>query len=347
MKKDKKNLLLKVSNEWHPMKNKGLQPDQFSSGSGKKVWWQCNKGHEWEAQIRSRYMGINCPLCNGRLPSSKRNLKVLYPQLAKEWFLPKNISLTPTDVTPGSAKKVWWQCDKNHQWEATIASRAKGSNCPECVGKKVGKDNNLLFKFPKIAKEWHSTKNRSLTPKDITSGSNKRVWWKCIKGHEWEARIASRAINKTNCPECLGRKAGKDNNLQFIYPKVAKEWHPTKNKTLTPKDITARSSKKVWWICKNGHEWLSVIRFRTQRGTGCPVCSGHKAGKNNNLAVQFPQIAKEWHPTKNGDLTPKDVTYGSGKQVWWKCSKGHNWQTTAVSRSKGKSCPYCGRQKRI
>ena len=186
-----------------------------------------------------------------------------------------------------------------------------------------------------------------MTPKDITSGSNKRVWWKCIKGHEWEARIASRAINKTNCPECLGRKAGKDNNLQFIYPKVAKEWHPTKNKTLTPKDITARSSKKVWWICKNGHEWLSVIRFRTQRGTGCPVCSGHKAGKNNNLAVQFPQIAKEWHPTKNGDLTPKDVTYGSGKQVWWKCSKGHNWQTTAVSRSKGKSCPYCGRQKRI
>ena len=329
------------------MKNEGLQPDQFSSGSGKKVWWKCNKGHEWEAQIRSRYMGINCPACNGRLPSSKRNLQVLYPQLAKEWFLHKNISLTPTDVTPGSAKKVWWQCNKGHQWIATIASRTKGSNCPECVGKKAGKDNNLLVKFPKIAKEWHPTKNKPLTPDKFTSGSNKKVLWKCKKGHEWDARIASRAINKTNCPECSGKKAGKDNNLLVNFPKIAKEWHPTKNSLLKPNEINSGSTKKVWWQCSKGHEWLSVVRFRTNRATGCPICSGHKAGKDNNLYVQFPKIAKEWHPTKNKSLTPKDVTYGSGKKVWWQCSKGHNWETAIVSRLKGNSCPQCRRKKNI
>ena len=32
----------------------------------------------------------------------------------------------------------------------------------------------------------------------------------------------------------------------------------------------------------------------------------------------YPHLVKEWHPTKNGDLTPKDVTYGSNKKVWWR-----------------------------
>ena len=40
-----------------------------------------------------------------------------------------------------------------------------------------------------LAKEWHPTKNSSLTPKDVTAGSNKKVWWQCSRGHEWEAGI--------------------------------------------------------------------------------------------------------------------------------------------------------------
>jgi hypothetical protein len=112
------------------------------------------------------------------------NLAVIHPKVAKEWHKTKNNSLTPKDVTPGSGKKVWLQCKKSHVWKASIKHRSRGSGCPECAGQKVGEDNNLFVKFKKKAKEWHPTKNKPLTSKDVTPGSQKKVWWQCDKGHE-------------------------------------------------------------------------------------------------------------------------------------------------------------------
>ena len=48
-------------------------------------------------------------------------------------------------------------------------------------------------------------------------------------------------------------------NLNVLYPKVAKEWHPTKNKPLTPKNITSGNKKKVWWKCSKNHEYFGLI----------------------------------------------------------------------------------------
>ena len=138
---------------------------------------------------------------------------------------------------------------KTIEWEAKIINRSNGTDCPECAGTKVGKDNNLFVKFPQLSKEWHKTKNGDLTPKNVTLKSGKKVWWECNKGHEWEAQIINRS-NGTGCPECSGRKAGKDNSLFVKFPQLSKEWHKTKNKDLTPKDITPGSNKKVWWKCK-------------------------------------------------------------------------------------------------
>ena len=133
--------------------------------------------------------------------TSKYNLKVLHPNVAREWHQIKNKPLTPKDVTPGSHKKVWWQCSKKHEWETTVKERSRGSGCPECSGKKVGKDNNLYVKNPQLAKEWHKSKNKPLTPKDATTGSNEKVWWQCKKGHEWRALVSSRS-NGRGCPNC-------------------------------------------------------------------------------------------------------------------------------------------------
>jgi len=64
--------------------------------------------------------------------------------------------------------------------------------------------NSLLSVNPKLANEWDYKKNEDLTPKNITYGSNKKVWWKCKKGHSWKAQIGRR--NKKNgyckCPIC-------------------------------------------------------------------------------------------------------------------------------------------------
>lgn len=85
---------------------------------------------------------------------AKRN-----PALAKQWYETKNGKLNPFDITFGSGKKVWWQCEKGHEWETSPVYRNKGTGCPYCSNKKVCIDNCLATLNPEIAEEWASTKN--------------------------------------------------------------------------------------------------------------------------------------------------------------------------------------------
>ena len=161
----------------------------------------------------------------------------------------------------------------------------------------------------------------------------------------------SMTLNKevcNGCGVCAGRVVVKSNCLATLNPKLAREWHPTKNGKLAPNNVVPGSYKKVWWKCPKGddHEWRTSVECRSY-GSGCPICSNRKVVKSNCLATLNPRLAKEWHPTKNGDLTPKDVTSSSGKKVWWKCSKGHEWATTVNHRSNGRGCPYCSGRRRL
>ena len=127
-----------------------------------------------------------------------------------------------------------------------------------------------LEDYPNLIKEFDFKKNTPLTPKDFSFGSGKKIWWKCSKEHEWIASITNRTSG-LNCPYCSGQKVSKENNLKFIFPNIAKEWHPIKNKDLKPEDVTKASGKKVWWLCSKGHEWLAFVFNRT-KGQGCPYC---------------------------------------------------------------------------
>ncbi|MCL2765258.1 MAG: zinc-ribbon domain-containing protein [Treponema sp.] len=199
--------------------------------------------------------------------------------------------------------------------------------------------NNLAIKNPELAKQWHPSKNGGLTPNDVTYGSHRKVWWVCVKGHEREAVIKSR-VNGRGCPYCSGRRVCADNCLQALNPELSKQWHPTKNRDLTPNDVTRGSHRKVWWRCKNGHEYIASVTNRSE-GRGCPYCSGNRVCADNNLQSMNPDIAKQWHPTRNGGLRPNDVTTGSDKKVWWQCKKGHEWQAGIYNRVNGNGCPYC------
>ena len=104
---------------------------------------------------------------------------------------------------------------------------------------------------------------------------------------------------------------------------LMKEWDWEANEGLNPAEITFGSHKKVWWKCsKCGHKWQTVIKDRCLSRHGCPACSGRilVVGKNDLLTVR-PDIAAQWHPMKNGNLRPQDVTYRWGKKVWWKCQR--------------------------
>ena len=203
------------------------------------------------------------------------------------------------------------------------------------------KESSILFSNPTIANEWNYKKNVNLKPENFFANSGKKVWWKCSKGHEWQATISNR--NKGyGCPYCSGRCAIKgENDLQTVNPTLAKEWNYEKNGNIKPENFTANSGEKVWWKCQNGHEWRATIHSRNS-DIGCPYCSGRFAVKGEtDLLTINPTLANEWNHEKNGDLKPENFTANSGKKVWWKCSKGHEWQAIIANRNKGSGCPIC------
>ena len=127
------NARLMAEWDWEKNNKLGFYPDKITCGSGKKAWWKCGKGHEWEAIIDNRNNGIGCPYCSGRYAIKGENdLQTVNPDVAKEWNYEKNNGLTPMDIMPNSGKKVWWKCDKGHEWQATVASRNYGTGCPIC-----------------------------------------------------------------------------------------------------------------------------------------------------------------------------------------------------------------------
>ena len=269
-------------------------------------------------------------------------------QLMAEWDWEKNKDINPTQMTLGSHKKICWKCNNGHEWAASPHHRSHGTGCPYCSGKKIFFGfNDLATLFPNVAMEWNHEKNMPLQANAISPYSNKKVWWKCAKGHEWQTIIAARTSGG-GCPYCSNKKVLIGyNDLATTHPQLAAEWHPTKNGQLKPTQITRGAGINIWWKCSLGHEWCTTPNKRTSDGTGCPFCAGKKVKAGfNDLKTTHPRLANEWHPTLNENLTPQDVTFGSGKKVWWKCAKGHEWQASISNRVKNRNCPICSSQTR-
>ncbi|MCD8176490.1 MAG: zinc-ribbon domain-containing protein, partial [Tannerellaceae bacterium] len=126
---------------------------------------------------------------------------------------------------------------------------------------------NLMIEYSEIAREWNFVLNEK-SPEDYSAHSDVYAWWICPKGHSYRARISNRTSKRhTGCPYCAGQKVLVGyNDLLSTFPQVADEWNYQKNNELLPQQITARSNKTVWWICKNGHEWQACINNRTTFG---------------------------------------------------------------------------------
>lgn len=265
--------------QWHPTKNGRLTPKDVFSVSTRKLWWKCEKGHEWTAQIDIRVAGANCPICAGRrVVAGENDLATTHPEIAAMWHPTKNGSDTPQMANASNRRKVWWRCSVGHEWQASICSRtAEGGDCPVCGGKTViSGTNDLMSMYPELAAEWHPVRNGGLLPKDVSPQSYYKVWWVCDRGHEYAATIRNRTARAEACPYCEGKKVLVGfNDLATEYPEIASQWHPTMNESLTPEAVSSRSVKKVWWRCAEGHEWRAVVFSRTgEESRGCPFCAG-------------------------------------------------------------------------
>jgi hypothetical protein len=201
-----------------------------------------------------------------------------HPDIAAQWHPSRNGTLDPTVLPRGSGRRVWWLCLKGHEWEATINYRTHPGKhprgCPYCSGRRVLRERSLAAKRPDLCVDLHPTRNGDCNAWELAPNTHRRLWWRCVLGHEWEASVDGRAAG-SGCPWCSGRRVLPAKSLAVRQPGLATELHPTRNGNLDPLLLAANSAACVWWRCTYGHSWRAVVSSRTA-GRGCPWCSGRR-----------------------------------------------------------------------
>lgn len=176
--------------------------------------------------------------------------------------------------------------------------------------------------------------------------SSKVINWKCENGHTFKEKVNVMYRRKQKCFYCSGRNIWPgENDLQTLYPEIAKEFDVEKN-GITPDKISPKDTKSYWWKCANNHpSFFQSVGHRVDRKTICPYCSGRKVipGKND-LETIFPEIASEWDIKKNNGVLPKNISPFTYNSYWWICPKGHSYKKKVIQRTKFHKpidCPKC------
>ncbi len=331
--KDNKELM----REYNYEKNHNVDLNNLTIGSGKKVWWICSKGHEWEAIVYSRKEGVGCPYCNNKkVIKGENDLQSRYPRIAKEWDYNKNKEL-PNEVFSSSGKIYWWICPKGHSYSQSINNRTKNHGCPICSKEKVTSfQEKIVFHYIKkyFSDAVDNYRIKELGKREID------IYIPSIKvGIEYDGGYyhidPENDLEKDKICNNLGIKLFRirDNKCEKI--KSTSICYYRKNKStedlmeIIIKLLNDLGVKEVNIdIEKDLESIYSEIEFTT---------------KKESLASKYPTIAKEWNFEKNGNLSPKHIAPKSNKKVWWKCSKcGYEWMANPNHRVRGQGCPKCG-----
>ncbi len=275
---------------WSSMNGSDDLPQNYTSKSHSAKYWMCSEGHLYQAPIgritnawdtivqkgqMNRLFQCGCPICNRSkiIIRGENDLESQAPWLMEEWDYAKNGDIHPWEIAVHSNIHVNWICRKGHRWLASPNNRAK-TGCPVCNSNKLMPgENSLDVVDPLLAKQW-SPRNLPETPRDVTAFCNKKYYWICPDGHEWQATVSNRHLGE-GCPYCTHRKPiiGQT-DLKTRYPEIAAQFLSELNDGKRPEDYLPFSGERVVWTCERGHTWKASIASRTRDGTGCPHCLG-------------------------------------------------------------------------
>ncbi len=328
-----------VAAEWHPTKNGEMKPEEFSSGSNKRVWWLCGFcGNEWEATINKRTTGRGCPICSKANTSLPEQTVFFYVQKVFPDALNRFKKDFEFDIyIPSVQTAIEYDGSAYHKTpKALIKDNNKDRYCA-ANGIRL-----IRFRAPKLADTEHAVR---ITCEDYQIEKGLKELFKILEKDCPDIDIDRDRIKIINC----FRNVQNENSIAAKFPLIVKEWNYQKNGKINPAAVAAMSNVKFWWKCRVcGYEWQAAANKRCGAGRGCPFCAGKVvvAGKND-LETLYPEIAAEWDYEKNAPLLPAQVTPHSNKKVWWKCKEfGHIWQTSVNDRvNDSTKCPFCRNKK--
>lgn len=312
--------------QFHPDNDR--DPDSLTAGSSFRALWVCARGHTWRTAVCNRTgQSTNCPYCtNRKVWPGFNDLATTHPEVAALWH-PDNPD-GPDSRTATSHTKVRWRCGHGHEWTRAIFEVVQAkSRCQGC--------RSLGFLHPELASEL-------VRPEDaaVSAGSNKRVEWRCGEGHTWKTPVASRTLQGTGCPYCVGKRATADNRIAGTHPHLVSQ---------TAEDISAEppsSVRRVVWNCASGHSWEASISSRAKQGSGCPYCSGRRPVPGvSDLATVSPSLTEQW--SDSNLRNPEQVSAGSDFIAEWVCPDHGTWDASVKNRAlRGQQCPQCAENSR-
>lgn len=344
-----------IAKEWNYDKNGDLHPCEIASKSSTRVWWKCSEGHEWEATISNRtHNNSGCPRCNIENVNSYCEQAIFY--YVKKKFPDAingdhHLEIELDIFIPSIMTAIEYDGEAWHNSE----KRKKNDDKKNIICKKAGIRLIRIRepRLPEIDNCIVITRANSTSSESLNQAIKKLFDLLGVSAIDIDTDSDSGSI--------LEQFAIKkhENSLAYCNPDIALQWHPTKNGDMTPDRISKGSRRIVWWLGNCGHEWQSKVYDRTRPETihsdgrikkpyGCPYCSGRRILVGfNDLQTKYPEIASEWHPTKNGVLNPTGITPGSERVVWWLGHCGHEWKATPNERCfHNKQCTICFGKKR-
>lgn len=334
--------------DWEENDRCELDPKKLTLGSGKKANWVCTKGHKWVASIVNRTgKGLGCPYCsNKRILPGYNDLQSQRPDLMADWDYEAN-TLDPSAVAVKSSKTAAWICPKGHKYNKAIYKRAAGEGCPSCAKALRTSFPEQCFFFyikkvyPDAINSYREIFDNGMEldifiPSVKTGIEYDGVFWHDQSGLSREEKKYH--ICKENHIRLFRIKEGSFTDFADNADRI---WFiPQKcDYQLLDFYITDLLKHLIFWpanlpdvnVTRDKPE---ILEFKTLRF-------------EDSLAALHPEIAKEWHPSKNGKLTPDLFIPGSSEIAWWLCPKcGNEWQASIVNRTKGHGCDICATSRR-
>ncbi len=332
--------------EWNYEKNP-ISPHELTANTNYKAWWTCpDCGYVYQSAVSNRHKNSSgCPVCaNQVLCSGINDLKTLYPEIASEWSA-KNED-APDKVLAGGHTKHFFQCHRcGYIWSASIASRIRGTGCPNCsFTLHTSIPEQVIFLCLKTV--WPSIRN-SYKPRWL-QGREVDIYIPHLKvgieydGGGWHQDI-KRDIDKT--------KMMHEHGIELIRIRESKCPKVADNSI----QITLRDNARNYYGIQKAIEELCDVlneRFDANIELQCNVKDVYaevvEKFRNKILDVSFaseyPNLMSEWNYEKNKGLDAHNISPKSSIKIWWRCKDcGYEWQSTPERRTRA-GCPYCANE---
>ena len=246
---------------------------------------------------------------------------------------------TPADFVPGSNQKIWWVCSRGHEWQASIAHRAlNGRGCPYCTNQSSRNELRLLAELETLSEVvQHRTKLEGFEY-DVYIESEKVLIE--YDGSYWHADKTEQDMRKTVSALQQGYRIIRVRETP-LEPMGTEDVIVDKSQPISKEQVN--QLVKAIFCESNVYCQYAALGCFANETRYLELLEAYPSPQFQlSYAASNSPTLQEWHPTKNGELTPADFGPSSRFIAWWKCARGHEWQASIVARNKqGAHCKTC------